>query len=206
MKRNNCEIGKIFLRKRMVMGEEKLRIPPNQRVTSKFPVLHEGSIPKFDPKTWDFVVEGLVKNPVRLTYEEFLKLPKAVNISDFHCVTGWSKLDNKWEGVSFKTISDLVKPLKKAKYVTVVAEGDYTTSLPLEDLLDDNVLVAYRLDDKPLETKHGGPLRLVVPKKYAYKSAKWVRKLRFTEEQELGYWEKRGYSNTADPWKEERYS
>jgi len=190
----------------MVMGDEKQRIPPNQRVTSKFPVLHEGSIPKFNPKTWDFVVEGLVKNPVRLTYEEFLKLPKRVSVSDFHCVTGWSKLDNKWEGVAFKTISDMVKPLKEARYVTVVAEGDYTTSLPLEDLLDDDILLAYRLDDKPLKPKHGGPLRLVVPKKYAYKSAKWVRKLRFTEEQELGYWEKRGYSNTADPWKEERYA
>ena len=188
------------------MGKEKQRIPPNQRVTSKFPVLHEGPIPKFDPKSWDFVVEGLVKNPVRLTYEEFLKLPKVVSVSDFHCVTGWSKLDIKWEGIAFKTISDLVKPLKEARFVTVVAEGDYTTSLPLEDLLDDDVLLAYRLDDKSLEPKHGGPLRLVVPKKYAYKSAKWVRKLRFTKEQELGYWEKRGYSNTADPWKEERYA
>ena len=197
---------KIFLGKWRVMGKEKERIPPNQRVTSKFPVLHEGPIPKFDPKSWDFVVEGLVKNPVRLTYEEFLKLPKVVSVSDFHCVTGWSKLDIKWEGVVFKTISDLVKPLKEAKFVTVVAEGDYTTSLPLEDLLDDDVLLAYRLDDKSLEPKHGGPLRLVVPKKYAYKSAKWVRKLRFTKEQELGYWEKRGYSNTADPWKEERYA
>ena len=188
------------------MGEEKQRVPPNQRVTSKFPVLHEGAVPKFDPKTWDFVVEGLVKNAVRLTYEEFLKLPKVVRVSDFHCVTGWSKLDNKWEGVAFKTIFDLVKPLKEARYVTVVAEGDYATSLPVEDLLDDDVLLAYRWDDKPLKPKHGGPLRLVVPKKYAYKSAKWVRKLKFTEKQELGYWEKRGYSNTADPWKEERYA
>ncbi|UCE29192.1 MAG: sulfite oxidase-like oxidoreductase [Candidatus Bathyarchaeota archaeon] len=188
------------------MGEKKRRIPPNQRVTRKFPVLHEGPIPKFEPKTWDFVVEGLVKNPVRLMYAEFLKLPKVMSISDFHCVTGWSKLDNKWEGVTFKVISDLVEPLKEARYVTIVAEGDYTTSLPIQDLLDDDVLLAHRLDDKPLEPKHGGPLRLVVPKKYAYKSAKWVRKLRFTKEQNLGYWEKRGYSNTADPWKEERYT
>jgi DMSO/TMAO reductase YedYZ molybdopterin-dependent catalytic subunit len=206
MKSNNCKREKIIFEKRIVMGEEKQRIPPNQRVTSKFPVLHLGAIPKFDPKTWDFVMEGLVEKPLRLTYEEFLKLPKMVSVSDFHCVTGWSRLDSRWEGVAFKTISDLVKPLKEAKYVTVVAERDYTTSLPLEDLLDNDVLLAYRLDDKPLEPKHGGPLRLVVPRKYAYKSAKWVRKLRFTEEQELGYWEKRGYSNTADPWKEERYT
>jgi DMSO/TMAO reductase YedYZ molybdopterin-dependent catalytic subunit len=206
MKSNNCKREKIIFEKRIVMGEEKQRIPPNQRVTSKFPVLHLGAIPKFDPKTWDFMVEGLVENPLRLTYEKFLKLPRMVSVSDFHCVTGWSRLDSRWEGVAFKTISDLVKPLKEAKYVTVVAERDYTTSLPLEDLLDNDVLLAYRLDDKLLEPKHGGPLRLVVPRKYAYKSAKWVRKLRFTEEQELGYWEKRGYSNTADPWKEERYT
>jgi len=206
MKSNNCKREKIIFEKRIVMGEEKQRIPPNQRVTSKFPVLHLGAIPKFDPKTWDFMVEGLVENPLRLTYEKFLKLPRMVSVSDFHCVTGWSRLDSRWEGVAFKTISDLVKPLKEAKYVTVVAERDYTTSLPLEDLLDNDVLLAYRLDDKLLEPKHGGPLRIVVPRKYAYKSAKWVRKLRFTEEQELGYWEKRGYSNTADPWKEERYT
>jgi len=188
------------------MGGEKRRIPPGQRAVSKFPVLHVGPVPEFDPETWDFTVEGLVENPVSLSYEEFLKLPKAVSVSDFHCVTGWSRLDNRWEGVLFKTVFDLVRPLREAKYVTVVAEGNYTTSLPLEDLLDDRVLLAYKLDDKPLEPRHGGPLRLVVPKKYAYKSAKWVRKLRFTEEQELGYWEMRGYSDKADPWKEERYS
>jgi len=188
------------------MIDEKERIPPNQRITAKFPVLHIGPIPKFDRKAWDFVVEGLVENPLRFTYEEFLKLPKVASVSDFHCVTGWSKLDNRWEGVAFKTIFNMVKPLKKARYVTVVAEANYTTSLPLEELLENDVLLAYGHDDKPLAPEHGGPLRLVVPKKYAYKSAKWVRKLRFTEEQELGYWEKRGYSNTADPWKEERYS
>ncbi len=189
-----------------VMNEHKQRVPPNQKVTSEFPVLHEGSIPTFDPETWDFAVEGLVEKPMRLAYKDFLKLPTVVSTSDFHCVTGWSRMDNRWEGVAFKTISELAKPLKKARYVTIVADGDYTTSLPLEDLLDDDVLLAYRFDDKPLEPKHGGPLRLVVPKKYAYKSAKWVRKLRFTAEQQLGYWEKRGYSNTADPWKEERYT
>lgn len=183
----------------------KKRIPPNQRVTSKFPVLHVGSVPKFDPETWDFAAEGLVHNPTRLTHKEFLKLPKVVSVSDFHCVTGWSRLDNKWEGVAFKTIANLVRPFDNAKYVTAVCEENYTTSLPLQDLLKNDVLLTYRLNDEPLQTEHGGPLRLLVPKKYAYKSAKWVRKLRFTEKKELGYWEKRGYSNTADPWKEERY-
>lgn len=187
------------------MSDERQRIPPGQTVTSKFPVLHAGSVPKFDQKTWDFMVEGLVANPIRLTYEEFLKLPRTVVTSDFHCVTGWSRLNNKWEGVAFKTICNLVNPLQQARFVTVVAEGNYTTSLPLEDLLDDDILLAYKLDEKPLDSEHGGPLRLVVPKKYAYKSAKWVRKLKFTSKQELGYWEERGYSNTADPWTEERY-
>ena len=181
------------------------RIPPNQKVTSELPVLHIGSVPTFDPEKWDFEVEGLVEKPVRWTYKDFIGLPKKVSISDFHCVTGWSRLDNKWEGVSFKAIVDLVNPLNNARYVTIEAEGEYSTSLPLQDLLDDDVILAYRLDNKPLEPKYGGPLRLVVPKKYAYKSAKWIRKLRFTQKQDLGYWERRGYSNTADPWKEERY-
>ncbi|MCW3987883.1 MAG: sulfite oxidase-like oxidoreductase [Candidatus Bathyarchaeota archaeon] len=188
------------------MKDKNQRIPPNQTVTSKFPVLHMGSVPKFNPEKWDFRVEGLVENRLKLTYEEFLKLPKVVRVSDFHCVTGWSRFDNEWEGVAFKTIFDLAKPLKNSRYVTVVAEGEYTTSLPIEDLLDDDVLLAFKLDGEPLTPKHGGPLRLVVPKKYAYKSAKWIRGLKFTEEQKLGYWEKRGYSNTADPWKEERYT
>jgi DMSO/TMAO reductase YedYZ molybdopterin-dependent catalytic subunit len=163
-------------------------------------------MPRFDVKAWDFVVEGLVQKSMRLTYSEFLSLPRAISVSDFHCVTGWSRLDNKWEGVAFKTICGIVKPLDKAKYVTVVCDSNYTTSLPLTDLLDDDVLLAYRFDDKELPLEHGGPLRLVVPKKYAYKSAKWVRKLRFTGEKELGFWETRGYSDSADPWKEERYA
>jgi DMSO/TMAO reductase YedYZ molybdopterin-dependent catalytic subunit len=188
------------------MKDDRERVPPNQRLTSSFPVLHFGGVPRFDAKTWDFAVEDLVRNPLRLTWAEFLKLPRAVSVSDFHCVTGWSRLDNRWEGVSFRAVYDLVRPLNEARFVTIVAEGEYTTSLLLEDLLDPDVLLAYGFNDKPLAPEHGGPLRLVVPKKYAYKSAKWCRKLRFTKEQELGFWETRGYSNTADPWKEERYA
>jgi len=193
-------------RKRAVMSDVKSRIPSNQKVTSKFPVLHVGVVPAFDPKLWDFTVEGLVEKPIRMRYDEFKRLPKVLSTSDFHCVTGWSRLGNRWEGVAFKAVVDMVKPLKGARFVTVVAEGDYTTSLPLGQLLDDDVLLAYELDGKALDAEHGGPLRLVVPMLYAYKSAKWVRKLRFTREQELGYWETRGYSNSADPWKEERYA
>jgi DMSO/TMAO reductase YedYZ molybdopterin-dependent catalytic subunit len=184
---------------------KKDRIPPNQKITSKLPVLHIGSIPRFNPEKWNFKVFGLVETPLKLTYKDFIALPKIVSTSDFHCVTGWSRLDNLWEGVLFKKITDLVKPLDSARYVSFIAEGNYTSSLPLKDLMYDDVLLAYKLDGKPLEPKHGGPLRLVVPKKYAYKSVKWVRELNFTKNCKLGYWEKRGYSNSADPWKEERY-
>jgi DMSO/TMAO reductase YedYZ molybdopterin-dependent catalytic subunit len=187
------------------MKDERQRIPLSQRLTLSFPVLHFGRVPKFDARTWDFAVEGLVRNPLKLTWIEFLKLPTTISVSDFHCVTGWSRIDNKWESVTFRTVYALVKPLNEAKFVTIITEGKYTTSLPLDDLLDTDVLLAYGLDDKPLAAEHGGPLGLVVPGKYAYKSAKWLRKLRFTKEQELGFWETRGYSNTADPWKEERY-
>jgi DMSO/TMAO reductase YedYZ molybdopterin-dependent catalytic subunit len=191
----------------MTLSEKKDKVPPNQRVAyEEFPVLHVGSVPKFNPEKWDFTVEGLINNPLRLSYSEFLKLPSVVSVSDFHCVTGWSVPDSKWEGVAFKTIFDLVQPEENAHYVTVIDESDYTTSLPIEDLMHRDVLLAHKLNDKPLEPARGAPLRLVVPHKYAYKSAKWVRKLRFTEKQELGFWEKRGYSNSADPWKEERYT
>ena len=182
------------------------RLPPNQKLTTGFPVLHFGKVPEFDRKTWDFRVEGLVENPVRLTYDEFLSLEKTTDISDFHCVTGWSRFDNKWEGVRFSDIAKLIKPKSNAMFAKIEADGGYTTSMPLHELMEPDVLFAYNFDGKPLEALHGGPLRLVVPKKYAYKCAKWVRKVIFTEKQELGYWEDRGYSNTADPWKEERYS
>ena len=182
------------------------RIPPNQRITSDFPVLHFGKVPEFDKGTWDFCVEGLVENPVRLTYDQLLALDRTTVAGDFHCVKGWSRFDNKWEGVRFSDVAKLVKPKSNAGFVTIEADGGYTTSLSISELMEPDVLFAYALEGKPLEPLHGGPLRLVVPKKYAYKSAKWVRKVAFTEEQELGFWEQRGYSNSADPWKEERYS
>lgn len=182
------------------------RLPPNQRLETDFPILHFGQVPEFDRKNWDFRVEGLVEIPLRLTYDEFLVLEKTVVVSDFHCVTGWSRFDNRWEGVRFNDLKEIVKPKSNARFATIECDGGYTTSLPLSELMESDVLFAYNFDGKPLEPAHGGPLRLVVPKKYAYKSAKWVRTVVFTEEQEMGFWEDRGYSNTADPWKEERYS
>jgi hypothetical protein len=181
-------------------------LPPNQYEVDALRPLHVGQVPKFDEDRWDLVVDGLVENPIRLTYQEFLKLPIATSFSDFHCVTGWTKFNNKWEGVRFRTLINKVKPKNAVKYATIECENDYTTSLPLEELEYDDVILAYRLDDNILPSLYGGPLRLVVPQKYAYKSAKWVRRIKFTEEQELGYWEQRGYSNTADPFANDRYS
>ena len=181
------------------------RLPPGQKLIEDFPVLHYGSVPKIDINKWDFKVTGLVKNPIILNYNEFLKLPSVEIKTDFHCVTGWSKFDLIWKGVLFKTIAEIVKPFSEAKYVIIYAENDYTTNLPIEVALDDDVIFAYEYDGKPLTPEHGYPVRLVVPKRYAYKSAKWVRAVEFSSQDKPGFWEIRGYSNSADPWKEERY-
>ena len=180
------------------------KLPPGQKEVKKSPLRHIGSIPRFDPKTWKLVVYGEVEKPRSLSWDDILKIPSVTSTSDFHCVEGWSVLENRWEGISFRTIVEMAEPKDDAKYVTFECDDGYTTSLPLTDLLDEEVLLAYKLQDELLEPERGGPLRLMVPHKYAYKSAMWVRKIKFTSSQELGYWESRGYSNTADPWKEDR--
>ncbi len=182
-------------------------LPPGQHLAIGWPRLDLGVIPRFDPKTWNLRVDGLVEAPATLTWDRFLALPPVALTADFHCVTGWSKLGNRWEGVSFRTVADLVRPKPEARHVVLTCgDAGYTTNLPLEALLDDDVLLAYRHDGKPLALEHGGPLRLVVPKRYGWKSAKWVRQITFLDRDEPGYWEVRGYSNTADPWTEDRYS
>lgn len=181
-------------------------LPPNQYQVSKLRVLNIEPVPSFDEDTWSFEIYGLVRNHMKLSYSEFKTLPRTTSVSDFHCVTGWTKFDNKWEGVTLSTLMNIAKPLNEAKYALVFTDQPYTTSLPLSDLRRDDVLLAYRLDDMELPTKYGGPLRLVVPQKYGYKSAKWVRGIKFIEEHELGYWEARGYSDTADPFTNDRYS
>ena len=183
----------------------KSRLPPGQYGVKELEVLHIDGIPSFSPESWNFEVTGLVKKPFVLSWSEFQALPHMEKKTNFHCVTGWSKMDSKWGGVLFKTIYDLAEPMKDAKFATVMCDAEYTTSLPLADLLETDVLFATDLEGKPLEPRHGGPLRLVVPDKYAYKSAKWIRKVKFTKQQELGYWETRSYSNTADPWTQDRY-
>lgn len=182
------------------------RVPPGQTVTAKFPVLHVGSVPQFDPRTWDFSVYGEVDKPLTFTYDEFRQLPRVVRTSDFHCVTGWSRLDNRWEGVSFLDLMRLAGLRPTAHFAIAHCEGGYTTNVPLENMLDEDVLLAYRLDGADLSPEHGWPLRLIVPSLYAYKCAKWIRALELTIEDRPGYWEVRGYHNRADPWKEERYS
>jgi len=189
-------------------GQEDVggRVPPNQRLTRGWPVLHASPIPKFNPALWTFRVWGEVDNEYEISWEEFRALPSITLTSDFHCVTGWSKLDNTWEGISFRDIAARAKPKATATHVLIHAEYGYTANLPIEAVMDDDVLFAWSHDGEPLEPQHGGPLRLIVPKLYAWKSAKWVRGLRFLDHDERGYWEVRGYHNRADPFAEERYS
>lgn len=181
------------------------RLPPGQVATLKWPVLHLGDVPRFNPETWDFRTSGWVKNLLRLTWKEFVALPHVAVTADFHCVTRWSRFDNHWEGVPLQTIRDLTEPLSSASHVVVHSEHDYTTNVPLRDLMGPDVLFALRHDGAPLEPEHGGPLRLVVPKLYGWKSAKWVRSLEFLTKDEAGYWERNGYHMYGDPWKEQRF-
>jgi DMSO/TMAO reductase YedYZ molybdopterin-dependent catalytic subunit len=164
------------------------------------------SNPKIDLKTYTLLLDGEVEKPLRLGWDDVLKLPKVESTSDFHCVEGWSVLNCRWEGIRFKEIINLVKPREKARFATFECADGYTTSLSLSELSGDDVLLAYKLDGKPLEEGYGFPLRLVVPDKYAYKSALWVTRVRFTTKKELGFWEKRGYSDTADVWNNDRFA
>jgi DMSO/TMAO reductase YedYZ molybdopterin-dependent catalytic subunit len=185
-------------------GEE--RLPPGQRETSKFPVLSKGDTPKWDRETWEFTVTGAVENELGFSYDEFTDLDSVTQRQDFHCVTGWSKLDCEFTGVTFPHLADLAGVQDDAVHVMFHALDGYTTNLPLEDCMREEVLFTWEFDGDPLEREHGGPLRVVTPHKYAYKGAKWVDGVEFLTEPERGYWEKRGYSNTADPWAEDRYS
>jgi DMSO/TMAO reductase YedYZ molybdopterin-dependent catalytic subunit len=181
-------------------------VPPGQTLTTKFPILHVSDPPVFNPRTWTLNLVGEVEHPLTLTWEQVLALPSTTCVSDFHCVTSWSRLDNRWEGVAFRTLVEMVQPKPQAHYVIGEDDGGYTANLPLDVLMHADVLLAYRYDGRDLEALHGGPLRLVVPMRYAWKSVKWLRTLYFREHDEPGFWEVRGYSNSADPWTDDRYS
>jgi DMSO/TMAO reductase YedYZ molybdopterin-dependent catalytic subunit len=181
------------------------RLPPGQALTLKWPVLHYGSVPAFNPAGWDFRVFGAVENVARLSWDEFNRLPKTQVTSDFHCVTRWSRFDNNWEGVGFRDALKLVKLKPKTSHVLIHAEQGFTANVPLADLDRPNVLFATHHDGKPLEPDHGYPLRLVVPHLYAWKSVKWVRGIEFLDHDVPGFWEQNGYHMYGDPWKEQRF-
>ena len=183
-------------------GEQ--RVPPGQRETDQFPVLSKGNTPGWGPDD-TFEVWGAVETPLSLTLAEIRALPAVTQRQDFHCVTGWSRLDCAFTGVRFSTITERAGVTDEATHVLFHALDGYTTDLPLEACDTPGVLFAHGLDGETLPADHGGPLRVVTPHKYAYKGAKWVCGVEFCTERELGYWEKRGYSDTANPWNEERY-
>lgn len=200
--------------------EEKMRregrLPPGQALTVKFPVLHYGPIPPFNPATWDFRIWGEVEEPRRWTWEEFNQLPRTRVVMDIHCVTRWSKFDTVWEGVSVKTLVEqgFIRLKPTARYVIQHAEYGFTANLPLEVVLQDNFLLATHFNGEPLTPEHGYPLRGVIgyiPGRedlvttYFWKGAKWLRGLEFLFHDRPGFWEQAGYHNNADVWKEERY-
>lgn len=181
------------------------RLPPGQYIAPDFPVLSAGPTPRTPLDQWSFTIEGLVREPVKWSWEEFLELPSRTFTVDIHCVTKWSKLDTRWTGVSIDTLFEHIDLAPEAKYVTAYCDGGYTTNLPLEEMINGQAFVAYQYDDKPLAPEHGGPARLVVPHLYFWKSAKWIRGLNLMEKDKPGFWESLGYNNHGDPWKEERY-
>jgi DMSO/TMAO reductase YedYZ molybdopterin-dependent catalytic subunit len=182
------------------------RVPPGQHLTVKWPVLHFGSAPRIDTSLWDLRLFGLVGTERKIIFKDFMVLPQVKVLSDIHCVTTWSKLDNLWEGVGSATIKTLVDIKPEARFVIVHAAGNFTTNLAVEDFFQPDVLLAVKHNGENLSIEHGGPVRLVVPRLYFWKSAKWVTGLEFTGKDRPGFWESAGYHNHGDPWTEERYS
>ena len=182
------------------------RLPPRQSATIKWPVLHVGDVPRFDPHKWYFLISGQVENPVRLSWDEFKRLPMKEVVADMHCVTKWSRFDVRWEGVPFTEIYKISGAKPEAKYVMVHGENGYTTNVPLADLMRPTTLFALKHNGEELPSDHGYPLRLVVPHLYAWKSAKWVRGIEFMVQDAPGFWEQSGYNMYGDPFKEQRFS
>jgi len=189
------------------------QLPVGQHVVKNWPVLDLGEQPQVSIETWRLEVGGLVEQPFILTWDEFLALPQHDEVSDFHCVTTWSRYDNHWRGVRFATIAERAVPKDNAHFVICTGYDfmpgtfiPYTTNLPLNRALDDDVLLVHTWEGKPLPPEHGGPVRIITPKLYAWKGAKWIRKIEFLEHDRKGFWEVRGYSNSAEPWFNDRYA
>ncbi len=185
---------------------ESERLPPGQREVKNWPVLDLGARPRIDLKLWRLVVDGLVESPITLDWQGFQDLPQSEAVSDIHCVTAWSRYDNRWRGVLVSDLLSLVQPKPEAKFVLLQSYDTYTTNLPLAEFAVPDALLATHWEGEPLTVEHGGPLRVVVPQLYFWKSAKWVKRISFVAQDQPGFWEARGYHNHGDPWKEERYS
>jgi DMSO/TMAO reductase YedYZ molybdopterin-dependent catalytic subunit len=203
------ELSGMFAGNERKQKEEEMRaakrLPPGQSLTLKWPVLHYGSVPHFNSEKWDLQVRGLVSEAQKWSWAEFKALPRYESVSDFHCVTRWSKFDNKWKGVAFREIMKLARPMPEANFVLVHGEQGYTANVPLADLDREYVLLATHHDGQPLTEDHGGPLRLIVPHLYAWKSVKWVRAIEFLNHDTPGFWEQNGYHMYGDPFKEQRF-
>ena len=181
------------------------RVPEGQTVTQGWPVLDLGRQPEVQPSKWELIVDGAVEEPLKLSWKQFMELPQHEDVSDFHCVTTWSKLDVPWEGVQLSTVLALARPRPEASHLTTHAYDGYTTNLPLEEALKDDVLLVHTAEGKPLSVAHGGPARIITPQLYAWKGAKWIHRIEVLTRDRPGYWELRGYSNTAHPWRNDRY-
>jgi DMSO/TMAO reductase YedYZ molybdopterin-dependent catalytic subunit len=181
------------------------RVPPGQVVATRWPVLHQGEIPPFDPVTWDFRVLGLVASERSWNWDQWQDLESVTIDGDLHCVTRWSSLGHTWTGVSSRYLCDLAGVNPAAHFVVLRGEGGYSANLSMDDFLDPRVVIASHHDGEPLSPAHGAPLRAVIPERYAWKSVKWLRSVEFLEEDRPGFWEAFGYSNSADPWREERF-
>ncbi len=181
------------------------RLPPGQREVKNWPVLDLGIQPDVSIANWRLEVGGLVDFPLVWNWQKFIGHAQEEFLSDIHCVTAWSRYDNRWKGMSTRALLDLVKPRKEARFVVQHGLDGYTTNVPLEYFADDDVLLAHEWEGQPISREHGGPVRLVLPKLYFWKSAKWISKLEFVAEDKAGFWEVRGYHMRGDPWTEERY-
>ncbi|NIQ02745.1 MAG: molybdopterin-dependent oxidoreductase [Nitrospinaceae bacterium] len=196
----------------MPLGEGPLnrdgmpKVPPGQKSTERWPVLDLGVQPEIPLASWSLTVSGLVENPATFDWGQFMAFPQVEDVSDFHCVTTWSRLDNHWAGVRFSDIANHCRPKPEARFVYIKAYDAYSTNLPLVEAMKYDVLLVHQWEGKPLTKEHGGPVRMITPQLYAWKGAKWIGEIEFREQDELGFWEQRGYSNSADPWLEERYS
>ena len=193
-------------RKVIDAGYDPARLPPGQYLTEKWPVLHAGSVPDLELATWDFRVWGEVEQEVRLSWDELNALPRTEHVQDIHCVTRWSKFDMAFEGIHWRELERLVRPRPSARYVIAHAEQGFTANVPLPFLRDDRALLATHANGEPLAPEHGWPLRLVIPGKYFWKSAKWLRGIELSGDDQPGFWERYGYHNDADPFQEERYA